>query len=84
MNQIVLPVPSRFPLVILRDTDEQETPLITVTAVYPDDGALGSVTFDTVADKARGALFLTSQNGNDAEEIPVGDILMAVNAVLNA
>ena len=76
------PIPSRFPLVLVRTSDEDATPMITATAVYPDDGPLGSVTFDTPTAKARGALFLTSQNGADAETITEADILAAINAVL--
>lgn len=74
--------PSRFPLVLTCTDDEAATPLITATACYPDDGPLGSVTFDTPNDKARGALFLTSQNGNDPETIPVAELLASINAVL--
>jgi hypothetical protein len=76
------PIPSRFPLVLARTDDEAATPTITATAVYPDDGPLGSVTFDTPTAKARGALFLVSQNGNDPEAIPEADLLAAINAVL--
>lgn len=76
------PIPSRFPLVLARTDDEAATPILTATACYPEDGPLGSVTFDTPADKARGALFLVSQNGNDPETIPEADILAAINAVL--
>jgi hypothetical protein len=76
------PIPSRFPLVLTRTDDEAATPILTATACYPEDGPLGSVTFDTPTDKARGALFLTSQNGNDPEAIPEADLLAAINAVL--
>jgi hypothetical protein len=76
------PIPSRFPLVLLRTEDEDATPILTATACYPEDGPLGSVTFDTPADTARGALFLVSQNGNDPEAIPEADLLAAINAVL--
>ncbi len=76
------PIPSRFPLVLTRTDDEAATPILTATACYPEDGPLGSVTFDTPADKARGALFLVSQNGNDPEAIPEADLLAAINAVL--
>jgi hypothetical protein len=76
------PIPSRFPLVLARTADEAATPILTATACYPEDGPRGSVTFDTPTDKARGALFLTSQNSADAETIPEADILAAINAVL--
>ena len=76
------PIPTRFPLVLARTEDEAATPIITVTACYPEDGPLGSVTFDTPADQARGALFLVSQNGNDPETINEAHMLAAINAVL--
>ena len=76
------PIPSRFPLVLARTDDEAATPILTATACYPEDGPMGSVTFETPTNKARGALFLTSQNGNDAETINEADILAAINAVL--
>jgi len=76
------PIPSRFPLVLTRTDDEAAEPCLTVTACYPEDGPMGSVTFDTSIDKARGALFLFSQNGNDPEAIPEDDLLAAINAIL--
>jgi hypothetical protein len=80
MPLIPEPIPSRFPLVLA--CDEAAKPTITATACYPNDGPLGSITFDTRTDKARGVLFLISQNGNDPEAIPKATLLAAINAIL--
>jgi hypothetical protein len=55
---------------------------VTITAIYPDDGPMGSLTFNTATDSARGAVFLTSQNGVPVEEVTEDDITAAIEAVL--
>lgn len=55
---------------------------VTVTAIYPDDGARGSLTFDTASDHARGAVFLTNQNGKDPADVLAAACVAALEAKL--
>lgn len=55
---------------------------VTITAIYPDDGPLGSITFDAAGQTACGAVFLTSQNGIPAEAVTEAAITAALAAIL--
>lgn len=60
-----------------------DTP-VTVTAIYPDDGPMGSVTFDdhTTGENACGAVFLESQNGIAVEDVTEEAVTAAIAAVI--
>lgn len=68
---------SRVPLVLVVDGIT-----VTVTAIYPNDGPMGSVTFDTPTQTACGAVFLTSQNGVEPDDVPDSAIIAAIAAVI--
>lgn len=55
---------------------------VTVTAVYPDDGPMGSLTFNDAVASARGAVFTTSQNGADPASVTQADMIAAIEAEL--
>lgn len=52
---------------------------VTITAIYPNDGPTGSLTFDTETDKSRTALFLEPISGDEATE---EEIIAAIQVIL--
>ena len=54
--------------------------LHTITGIHPDDGPLGSLTYDTPTATACGRVFTTSQNGKTVEEVTEADVIAALEA----
>lgn len=54
--------------------------LHTITGIHPDDGATGSLTYDTPTATACGRVFATSQNGKTVEEVTEADVIAALEA----